>query len=231
MRLLGQGTLQVVRHIAARLPAFQTPSRLSRAKTCDRRLSPRRSGENHLRCNRGRASEDMRQCKASEASEILAMLFLRCHAAFRTASGLAMAGQAVEAFVQSRVMLENAAYAVHIHRNPALASVWLNRHQSDADLRASRRAFRHEDVAASVTSANMHAGERFEYMYQHLSCWASKRLYWSCADSSSARQEGCAQFRPNQNQKSSRPASPEARRRGCASSWRGRVPSLASSWS
>src|SRR5262249_1498771 len=63
-------------------------------------------------------------------SEILAMLFLRCHAAFRTAAGLAMSGQAVEAFVQCRAMLENAAYAAHINRNPALAKVWLDRHQS-----------------------------------------------------------------------------------------------------
>jgi hypothetical protein len=101
-------------------------------------------------------------------SEILAMLFLRCHAAFRAAAGLAMAGQAVEAFVQSRAMLENAAYAVHIHRNPELAKVWLDRHQSDADLKASRKAFRHEDVAVSVTSANMHAGNRFEDMYQRM---------------------------------------------------------------
>jgi hypothetical protein len=53
-------------------------------------------------------------------SEILAMLFLRCHAAFRTASGLAMSGQAAEAFVQCREMLEYAAYAVQIHANPSL---------------------------------------------------------------------------------------------------------------
>jgi hypothetical protein len=42
-------------------------------------------------------------------SEIAAMLFVRCHAAFRTAAGLAMSGQAVEAFVQCRAMLETRA--------------------------------------------------------------------------------------------------------------------------
>ena len=97
-------------------------------------------------------------------SEILAMLFLRCHAAFRTAAGLAMSGQAVEAFVQCRAMLENAAYATHIHRNPALARIWLDRHQSDVDTKASRKEFRHEDVVASVTAANKHAGGRFDAM-------------------------------------------------------------------
>jgi hypothetical protein len=101
-------------------------------------------------------------------SEILAMLFLRCHAAFRAAAGLAMSGQAVEAFVQCRATLENAAYAAHIHGNPARAKVWLDRHQSDADMKASRKAFRHEDVVASVTAANIHAGKRFEDMYQKM---------------------------------------------------------------
>jgi hypothetical protein len=51
-------------------------------------------------------------------SEIAAMLFLRCHAAMRAASGEAMAGQVVESYRQCRGMIENAAYAVHIHRNP-----------------------------------------------------------------------------------------------------------------
>jgi hypothetical protein len=100
------------------------------------------------------------------ASEILAMLFLRCHAAFRTTSGLAMSGQAVEAFVQCRAMLEYAAYAVHIHANPSLGMVWLDRHQSAVGMTASKNEFKHVDVAASVTKANMHAGKRFEEMYQ-----------------------------------------------------------------
>jgi hypothetical protein len=64
------------------------------------------------------------------ASEILAMLFIRCHGAFRAAAGLAMAGQAAETYVQCRAMLEYAAYAVHIHRDPPLGMVWLDRHQS-----------------------------------------------------------------------------------------------------
>jgi hypothetical protein len=43
-----------------------------------------------------------------------------------------MAGQAVECYRQCRGVLENAAYAVHIHRDPALATVWLDRHQNGA---------------------------------------------------------------------------------------------------
>jgi hypothetical protein len=97
-------------------------------------------------------------------SEIVAMLFLRCHFAFRAAAGEAMAGQVVESYRQCRGMMENAAYAVHIHRDSSLARVWLDRHKDG--MNASKRAFRHELVVASVTAANMHAGQRFEDLYQ-----------------------------------------------------------------
>jgi hypothetical protein len=82
-----------------------------------------------------------------------------------------MSGQVVEAYAQCRAMLEDAAYAVHIHRNPALGKVWLDRHQNQAALKASRKAFTHEAVSASVTAANMHAGKRFNEMYQKTIDW------------------------------------------------------------
>jgi hypothetical protein len=52
---------------------------------------------------------------------ITALLFLRCHAAFRTACMMAMAGQAAEVPVMHRSCLEYAAYAVHMHRSPFAA--------------------------------------------------------------------------------------------------------------
>jgi hypothetical protein len=99
-------------------------------------------------------------------SEIEAMLFLRCHAAFRAAAGEAMAGQVIESYRQCRGILENAAYAVHIHHSPALERVWLDRHLGEDNMKASRRAFNHDKVVASVTAANMHAANRFEELYQ-----------------------------------------------------------------
>jgi hypothetical protein len=104
-------------------------------------------------------------------SEVEAMLLLRCHAAFRAAAGEAMAGQAVECYRQCRGMLENAAYAVHIRRNPSLATVWLNRHQDEAGMKASKQAFQHIHVAASVIAANRDAGKRFEDLYQRTIDW------------------------------------------------------------
>jgi hypothetical protein len=99
--------------------------------------------------------------------EIAAMLFLRCHASFRTATGLAAAGQAAESYVINRAVLEYAAYALHLHREAALRMIWLNRHQSTADMKASREALTHAKVLATVTAVNQHAAKRFEDLYQH----------------------------------------------------------------
>src|SRR5215472_11081810 len=99
-------------------------------------------------------------------SEIVAMLFIRCHGAYRTACGLAMSGQAAECYVQCRSVLEYAAYAVHINRNSSLGKAWLDRHQDEDGMKASKKAFQHVAVLESVTAANRHAAERFETMYQ-----------------------------------------------------------------
>jgi len=92
------------------------------------------------------------------ASEIIAMLFIRCHGAYRTACSLAMSGQAAECYVQCRSVLEYAAYAVHINRNPTLGAIWLDRHVDEAGMKASKKAFQHVAVTASVVASNQHAG-------------------------------------------------------------------------
>jgi hypothetical protein len=99
-------------------------------------------------------------------SGIVAMLFIRCHGAYRTACGLAMAGQAPEAYVQCRSVLEYAAYAVHINRNPKLGRVWLDRHRGEAGFKAAKKSFQHVTVMPSVVAANRQAAERFEKVYQ-----------------------------------------------------------------
>jgi hypothetical protein len=99
-------------------------------------------------------------------SELAALLFLRCHSAFRAAAGHAAAGQAVESYVVDRAMLEFAAYALRIFREPTLGVVWLNRHQDEASLKSAKDAFSHRKVQTTVTAANRHAGERFQTLYQ-----------------------------------------------------------------
>ena len=83
----------------------------------------------------------------------LAMLFIRCLGAYRTACGLAMAGQAAECYVQCRSALEYAAYAVHINCDPSLEAIWIDRHRDEASVKASRKVFQHSAVLTSVKAA------------------------------------------------------------------------------
>jgi hypothetical protein len=98
--------------------------------------------------------------------EIGAMLLLRCHSAFRTAAGLAAAGQVAESFVMNRALLEYAAYALHLHRNADVRIIWLDRHKDAASMEASRNALSHNKVKKTIEAANQHAAERFETLYQ-----------------------------------------------------------------
>ena len=98
--------------------------------------------------------------------DIGAMLLLRCHSAFRAAAGLAAAGQVAESFVVNRSVLEFAAYALHLHRNADVRMIWLNRHEDETSMEASRNALSHNKVRKSVEAVNRHAAERFEKLYQ-----------------------------------------------------------------
>ncbi|HEX3216468.1 MAG TPA: hypothetical protein VHR67_06385 [Aestuariivirgaceae bacterium] len=99
--------------------------------------------------------------------DIAAMLFLRTHSAFRTAAGLAAAGQAAESYMINRTMLEYAAYALHLNRNPELKAIWLDRHLDEKTMTASKNGFSHRKVVKSVSDFNQHAGTRFSKLYQH----------------------------------------------------------------
>jgi metal-dependent amidase/aminoacylase/carboxypeptidase family protein len=97
-------------------------------------------------------------------SEIAAMLFLRCHSAFRTAAGHAASGQVVESHVMNRAVLEAAAYALHIFRKPDLGMVWLNRLHTQTAVRVAE-----EIVGTGKVNANYKpnmASEDFSFMLQ-----------------------------------------------------------------
>jgi hypothetical protein len=102
---------------------------------------------------------------------LAALLFVRCHSAFRAASGLAFAGQLSEAYVMHRSCLEYAGYALHINRNPSLGHLWLNRHQDAQTIKKLKREFTIERVRRTITTCNRHAGERFDSLYQRAIDW------------------------------------------------------------
>ena len=99
-------------------------------------------------------------------SEVAALLLIRTHGAYRAACGAALSGQAAETFVLLRAALEAAGYALHIQRNPALALLWLKRHDSDADLKAAKKAFEVGSVRRTVEAADRAGSKVFDKLYQ-----------------------------------------------------------------
>jgi hypothetical protein len=95
-----------------------------------------------------------------------AVLFQRCQYAFKTAAGLALAGQVVEAFVMMRSCLEYAGYALVIFNDPTLETVFTNRHVSAADMAAQKSAFRISEVKKVIESFDTKLAELFGTFYE-----------------------------------------------------------------
>lgn len=94
------------------------------------------------------------------------VLLLRCQYAFKTAAGMALAGQVVETFVMLRSVLEYAGYALVIHENPALEDVFINRHQSEAEMKAQKVRFKISEVRACIGRFDGKLAENFDVFYQ-----------------------------------------------------------------
>lgn len=97
---------------------------------------------------------------------VSAMLFLRAHAAFRAACEHSAAGQVGDVFPALRACLEYAIYALHIHRKPAAAEIWLRRHDDEVAAKACKNEFKIASLRNSLVAANKHAAERFDKLYQ-----------------------------------------------------------------
>jgi hypothetical protein len=95
-----------------------------------------------------------------------AVLFLRCQYAYKAAAGMALSGQAVEAFVMMRSCLEYAGYALAIFNDPSLELVFMNRHVSTTDMQAQKQKFRIIEVKKVVESFDPKLAELFQRFYE-----------------------------------------------------------------
>ncbi len=93
-------------------------------------------------------------------------LFVRAHAAYRAACEHALAGQLAEVFPMSRVALEYAGYAIHLHHQPMFEEVWLKRHDSEATLQAVKEEFKISNVKATIKKYDQHNAIVFNDLYQ-----------------------------------------------------------------
>lgn len=93
-------------------------------------------------------------------------LLMRCHAAFRAASLLSMAGQNIETFPVVRCCLENAMYALHINKNPGNDDVWMNRHRGDEALKKAKKAFGYSSVYKTFEKIDLETAKVADMLYQ-----------------------------------------------------------------
>ena len=90
----------------------------------------------------------------------------RARSAYRAAVSCAFAGQSAELYPLLRVMLEYGEYAILINRNPDLAEVWLNRHESDADRAKVRSEFKVGNIKDTLASSDAWLKDIFCEFYE-----------------------------------------------------------------
>jgi len=102
-----------------------------------------------------------------------ALFFYRAHASYRTAVGLAMAGQVVEAYPILRNCLEQGLYAYFVFKQPTRYNVWATRHDSPASLRAVKDVFQIGDILNEYTSDHNDDGRIAHELYEQTIDWGA----------------------------------------------------------
>jgi hypothetical protein len=84
----------------------------------------------------------------------LSLLLGRTCGSFLAAIRLLSGTQPSESYAQLRVCLESALYAFNIHHEPALAKVWVDRHNSDEKRKECKRKFSPQAILKLLTTEN-----------------------------------------------------------------------------
>ena len=94
------------------------------------------------------------------------MFLLRGQYAFKTAAGMALAGQIVETFVMMRSALEYAGYALLMFEKPELQVVFMDRHQDEEAMKLNKQKFKISEVRSCIARFDVKLAENFDLFYQ-----------------------------------------------------------------
>lgn len=110
----------------------------------------------------------LRICKnLTDPPDFWAPLFLlKAHSSYRAAVGLAMAGQAPEAFMVMRGCLESALYGLYINRNKHAFEIWVKRNDSEEAKRAVRKEFTVAAMWKCLKSVDEKLQDEAQTLYQ-----------------------------------------------------------------
>jgi hypothetical protein len=95
-----------------------------------------------------------------------AVLLLRSQYAFKTAAGMALAGQVVDVFPMLRSTLEYAGYCLTIRATPSLENVFMSRHTGASEMKAQKDAFKISAVRAVIARHDAKLASLFDDLYQ-----------------------------------------------------------------
>lgn len=95
-----------------------------------------------------------------------AIFLLRSHSSFLAAISMAMSGQVAEAQPLIWTTLEHALYGFYIFKNPDLASVWLSRHDGEAERKNQRREFTAAKLINALSGARPNIGRVASQIYE-----------------------------------------------------------------
>lgn len=93
-------------------------------------------------------------------------LLLRSQYAFKTAAGMALAGQVVEVFAILRSVLEHAGYCLTIYERPDLERVFILRHAGASEMATQKKEFKIGAVQQAVARHNPKLAELYAELYQ-----------------------------------------------------------------
>jgi hypothetical protein len=78
------------------------------------------------------------------------LLFLNAYQLFLAGARVALSGHPAAVFPLMRTALESASYGFLLQQQPELSAIWSNRHRTEADKKACRKAFTFEKAIAGV---------------------------------------------------------------------------------
>ncbi len=87
---------------------------------------------------------------ASPPQTFALLLYLNAYQLFLAGARMALSGHPAAIFPLMRTALESASYGLLLEQQPALSEIWSNRHRSEADKRACRKAFTFDKAIAAV---------------------------------------------------------------------------------
>ena len=110
---------------------------------------------------------DMRKVSCDRTTELTLPMFLgRAHAAYLSAFYLSISGLVPECFMLIRGCIENALYALYVHRTPSMQQIWLDREKDEDAKNTCRNSFTYRKALKALEDEDASLKKTIHDIYQ-----------------------------------------------------------------